>query len=186
MSKTNALPKPKSEDEAAVAGPSAVEAAVAIAPAPVARPLPLPLAQLTMDRFGLLESFNPGFYHCAPKGVTIEQLLDPSYWCNYAGRLGTRGRNTTIQVHWDDSSQFAELYVFNYGRNWVSVGLLRHCPDLRPGAPAPKAERFFVHHNGPVEQHRIVNLDTNTVLRSGFATEIDAQRFLAEHLKKLA
>jgi hypothetical protein len=149
-----------------------------------AEPGPAParvLPSLTMDRFGLKESRNPGFWHGAPSEVIVEDLLQPSYWANFAGTLR---RNATIEVHWDNSSQFAELYVLDLGRNWVSVALMRHVKLERAAAP-PDIDKYVVGYNGAVDQWRIVNVVNRSVLRAGFATEQDAQRFLAEHKKKL-
>lgn len=149
----------------------------AAAEAPVKRALP----SLTMDRFGLKESKNSGFWHGAPSDATIEDLLQPSYWANFAGRMR---RNSTIEVHWDDSSQFAELYVLDYGRNWVGVALLRHVV-LERGAAVPNTDSFAIGYNGAVDLWRIVNTSNRSVLKAGFATETDAHRFLSEHKKKL-
>lgn len=139
------------------------------------------LPSLTMDRFGLKESRDPGFWHGAPSEVIVEDLLQPSYWANFAGNMR---RSATIQVHWDDSSQFAELYVLDLGRNWVSVALMRHVVLERP-VPPPNVDSYVVGYNGPVEQWRIVNTVNRSVLKAGFATEQEAQRFLAEHKRKL-
>ena len=160
------------KEVAAKAQPETADAA-----APAVRQLP----SLTMDRFSLKESRNPGFHHTAPASVILEDLLQPAYWTNYAGRMQ---RNSTIEVHWDDSSQFAELYVLDVGRNWASVAPMRHV-KLEAAAAAPKLDQFVVSYNGPVDRFRIVNVGTRTVLKAGFATEVDAQRFLAEHRKKL-
>lgn len=135
---------------------------------------------LGMDTFQLKESKNPGYWHCAPDHAAIDDLLQPDYWANFTGKMR---RNSTIEVHWADSSQFAELYILDFGRNWASVALIRHIRLERTIAP-PKVDQFQIGHHGPVDQWRIANLSNGSVLKAGFATEEDARKFLAEHLKK--
>lgn len=167
--------------------PEVVAAAPAPPPAPVVAveaPKPIGLPLLTMDTFQLKESRNPGWWHCAPIGTSIEQILTPGYWANFAGKMQRQGRQCTIEVHWADASQFAELYVVEAGRNWARVALMRHI-KIECVAPPPDTNKFAVGWGGPVDQFRVTNLLNNTVLKAGFPSEVDAQRFLAEHLKKL-
>lgn len=141
------------------------------------------LPPIPQNCWALKEYQNPGGWLCVPTGYTVDHLLDPSTWANIAGK-GQLRPYSTIEVHWADRSQFATFYLLDCGRNWAQVELLTH-HVLGQGRKAPASHRFEVSFNGPVDKYRIVNLDNNTVLQAGFATELDAQRFLVEHRKKI-
>ena len=134
------------------------------------------------DRWQLKEHRNPGHWVCVQSGVTVEQLLDPGFWANVARHLQAR---STIEVHWDDASQFAELYVVDSGRNWASVAVLRHHKIRRPQLKQ-LAEHYEVAFNGPVDRFRILRLSDREVIKAGFATEAQAHLFLADYKRKLA
>jgi hypothetical protein len=141
-----------------------------------------PAPPLGEDRWQLREHRNPGHWVCVPAGTTIEQLLEPAFWANVARHLQ---RSTTVEVHWDDASQFAELYVLDAGRNWASVDVLRHKKELK--RPQLRSEeQFEVHFNGPVDKFRIVRISDRSVIKAGFATEVSALQFLADYKRKLA
>jgi hypothetical protein len=142
-----------------------------------------PAAPLSFDRWQLKEHRNPGHWICVQAGVTIEQLLEPAFWANVARNLQPR---STVEVHWDDASQFAELYVLDAGRNWASVDVLRHHADLKRPNLKHLAEQYEVGFNGPVDRFRILRLSDREVIKAGFATEVDAHKFLADYKRKLA
>jgi hypothetical protein len=164
---------PAAELAAPAEKPVRVKAVMAEAPAP---------APLSEDRWGLLESRNPGFWSCVPHAVTIDHLQEPSYWANVARHMRPC---TTFQVHWDDSSQFAEFYCLAAGRNWASVSLLRHHKLDKPVIPQA-ANRYGVAFNGPVDKFRITRLNDGAVIRAGFPSETEARKFLDEYVRKLS
>lgn len=131
-----------------------------------------PAPPIGEDRWQLKEHRNPGHWICVPVGTTIEQLLVTGFWANVARHLSAR---TTIEVHWDDASQFAELYVLDCGRNWASVDVLRHKKELRR-PQVDQQEEFLVGFNGPVDKWRIVRISDRAPIKAGFATEGDAYR----------
>lgn len=176
MSEGDKNQQPETEGAKASARPPAPSKAKAVEE-------PRRVPTLTMDRFHLKDGKNPGLWLCVPKDTHVEDLLVPEFWANFAAS-GKIQPCFTVEVHWDDRSQFAELYVLNHGRNWASMSLMRHVP-LSGAVRQSEGEHFRVEYNGPVEQHRIINLKTGTVLRSGFGTKLEADRFLADHLRKL-
>lgn len=143
----------------------------------------VPLPPLGFDRWQLREHRNPGHWVCVQVGTTIEDLLVPAYWANVARNLQPR---TTIEVHWDDASQFAELYVLDAGRNWASVDVLRHKKELKRPVLAHLAEQYEISFNGPVDRYRIQRLSDRAVIKAGFATEAAAHQYLAEYKRKMA
>lgn len=142
----------------------------------------VPAPPIGEDRWQLKEHRNPGHWICVPVGTTLEQLLVTGFWANVARHLSAR---TTIEVHWDDASQFAELYVLDCGRNWASVDVLRHKEQLRR-PQSLEQEEYQVSFNGPVDKWRIVRISDRQPIKAGFATEGDAYRYLAEYKRRLA
>jgi hypothetical protein len=142
-----------------------------------------PAVPLGETRWDLKEQRNPGYWICVPVGTTVEQLFEPQFWANVARHLRP---SSTIEVHWDDASQFAELYVLDAGRNWASVDVLRHKKELKRPELKHLADEYDVGFNGPVERFRIVRRSDRAVIKSGFATEGEARQFLAEYKRKMA
>jgi hypothetical protein len=137
---------------------------------------------LKEDRWQLKEHRNPGHWICVPAGVTIEDVLQPAFWANVARKLKP---SNTIEVHWDDASQFAEVYCVSAGRNWASVSLLRHVKLERAVLPQ-QASQYQITFNGPVDKFRIMRLSDNAVIRAGFASELEARQYLDDYLRRLA
>jgi hypothetical protein len=143
------------------------------------RPAPVPLAE---DRWKLKEHMNPGGWICVPHLTTVEDLHQPVFWANVARHLRP---SSTVEIHWDDGSQFAEVYVLSAGRNWASISLLRHRTLEKPLLPQ-QAHQYGIAYNGPVDKYRVSRLNDNAVIRAGFASEGDARKFLDEYVRKLA
>lgn len=177
---TSAVPEPT----------SALKLAPAPDPAPAAKPPEAAAPQtvagifrgLTEDRWQLKEHRNPGHWACVPYGTTIDQITEPKFWANVARHLRP---NSTIEVHWDDSSQFAQFYVLSAGRNWASVSLLSHHKLDKPKMQQ-QASEYGVSYAGPVDRFRVTRLADNAVIRAGFPSEGEARKFLDEYLRKLA
>lgn len=144
--------------------------------------LGLPVVPLSEDRWQLKEHRNPGHWICVAPGTKPDDLLQPAFWANVAKKLAP---NTTVEVHWDDASQFAEVYVLASGRNWASVSLLRHQALAKPALPQSAAQ-YGVAFNGPVDKFRVTRLVDNAVIRAGFANEREARNWLDDYVRKVA
>lgn len=140
------------------------------------------VSALGVDRWKQKEFENPGHCVYVQSDTKLEQVLAPSFWANVAGKLRP---GNTIEVHWDDFSQFAELYVRSCGRNWASVGALRHVEVKASDVPQAR-DNYRVSYNGVVDKFRITRLSDNAVIRAGFASELQAQTWLEEYRRKLA
>lgn len=196
MNDTSSGQKPE-QPKANTPAPAGAAANPPVAPA-AAKPAPktqtaaevleLPVVPLSEDRWQLKEHRNPGHWICVPAGTTLEHIQQPSFWANVAKKLAgnsSSAAGVTVEVHWDDFSQFAEVYVLSNGRNWASVSLLRH-QKLAKAALPQQANDYSVAFNGPVDRVRITRLSDKAVIRAGFASEREAQRWLDEYLQKLA
>lgn len=152
------------------------------APEAEAAPRAVPFYVFSEDRWKLKEHMNPGGWACVTHGCLPEDLLEPSAWANVARHLRA---GMTVEVHWDDSSHFAEFYVLSAGRNWASVSLLRAHKLDRPKLPQ-QANQYDISYNGPVDKFRITRRNDGAVIRSGFASESEARKHLDEYVRKLA
>lgn len=139
----------------------------------------VPLAE---NRMRLKEFQNPGFWICVPVGTEVQDLLQPSLWANIARTLKP---TSLVEVHWDDATWFAEVYVLSCGRNWASVSILRAHRLEKPSLPQ-EAARYGVSYNGPVDRFRVTRFGDGAVMQGGFSSELDARKWLAEYLTKLA
>jgi hypothetical protein len=166
------------ETEAAAAAAAAAPPAEAKKAKAEAKPVAPPF---TEDRWQLKEHRNQGHWICVSPATTPDDLMRPEFWANVARHLH---RADTVEVHWDDASQFAELYVLDAGRNWASVDILRHKSLKRP--LLKDQEQYDVGFNGPVDKFRITRRSDRQVIKAGFATEADALKYLSEHKRKMA
>jgi hypothetical protein len=136
------------------------------------------------NNFGLKEHNNPGYWICLPAGYTVEHLKQAHMWANIAGTGNLRGYST-VEVFTADHTWFALVYIFDCGRNWARTQVLQHFRLEAADRPA-QMSRFSVVHRGPVDQYCVVELNSNTTVKTGLTTELDALRFKTEHERKIA
>lgn len=167
-------------EEKAAAKPAKTEPPIAVKPEPIGAAAIV--TALGVDRWRQKEYENPGHCVYVPYGTTLDDVRAPSFWANVAGKLRP---GNTVEVHWDDFGQFAEFYVRSAGRNWASVALLRHV-ELEAAAPPQAREQYGVAYNGVVDKFRITRMSDNAVIKTGFASELQARSWLEEYKRKLA
>lgn len=139
-----------------------------------------PPPPLSEDRWALKEYRNPGHWINVAATTTLENLLEPVYWANVARHMKPC---QTIEVHWDDRSQYAELYILDADRNWASVDVLFH--KTFKHVQRKSTEEYEVQFNGPTDLFRVLRKSDRGLIKAGFATEAAALKFLAEHKRKL-
>ena len=117
-----------------------------------------------------------------PAGTTIEEILEPRFLAPFikSSRAPMRKR-CTAHVHWDDASQVATLYIVDIQMNRVSLALLDH-RTVESVRLSMAESHYTVEYRGAIKQH--VVLYRGTEIQTGFATEADALRWRAEHLRK--
>jgi hypothetical protein len=99
---------------AAKAPPPAPSAPPAAAAAEQPRPTPQFFAALPFPRFKIINAsensdFGNRFAAVLPTGMPFERALEPAFWSTIVNEKIKAG--DTIEVHYDDLSQFGELYV---------------------------------------------------------------------------
>lgn len=136
----------------------------------------------SLDRWQLKEYMNQEGHVTVPAGTTPAQLTDRNSWAHMARKFR---RCSTVQVHWDDVSQFAMLYVLDCGNNWASMCIIMHTMLSAADVP-PQSTDYDVQFNGPKDQWRVMRKADRVVMRAGFATEREANNWRDEHVRRLA
>ena len=173
----------KKYDQAPQAQPAeATPALPSAAAAPAAPEVPRPLRIVTPDRWSTKEHRDPGYTLDVPAGTTIEEILEPRFLAPFikSARAPMR-RRCTVHVHWDDASQVATLYIVDIQMNRVSLALLDH-RNIEPVRLGVAESDYAIEYRGAIKQH--VVLYRGTEINTGLATEADALRWRAEHMRK--
>lgn len=123
-------------------------------------------------------------HHVVPEdGTKFEDLLKEEYWAAVAYMFKPCD---LIEVHAEDGSYYAELYVRACGRNWAKVAVINKVM-LEP-ISAAKATRpeFEAAWKGPSRKFSVVRVSDNEIIRDGFDTREQAEEYIRGHIKALA
>lgn len=112
-------------------------------------------------------------------GVTLEQVLEPSYWADVANRIKPLSR---IEVIPDDMSYFAYLVVIDVARNAAKVAVIHHT-ELSEVESEPAPEQFTVKFHGPHKKFAVLRKEDSSLVKDGFATKELAIRYARQHAK---
>lgn len=137
---------------------------------------------LRESRMNFIE-FARQSHHVVPEdGTAFEDILTDSYWSlvGYKFKPGD-----IIEVHAEDGSYFAELYVRAAGRNWAKVALLRKI-DLEPVAISHGSPEFEAAWKGPHRKFSVVRLSDNQIIKDSFETREQAVEYIKSHIKAMA
>ncbi len=136
-----------------------------------------PKQQLAFRRVQQAEYTRDLWMADVPRGTTIDDLLDESYWAHVAQLLRPRAR---IEVMCEDNSYFAELLVMGVGKLYAQVVLLRAHELTQPIARKVTSPYSVDWSSG---KFRV--LRGPDVIKEGFDTEKDAQRWIDNHEEAL-
>jgi hypothetical protein len=115
-------------------------------------------------------------------GTTFEDVLQPDYWAHIA----TRFRPTDlIEVHPEDGSYFAVLYVRQSDRLWAKVAVVQHVQFEQP-AEAREDNEFTVKHNGRFHKWIVLRNSDREILAKELETRADAERWIDDYRRKVA
>lgn len=117
-------------------------------------------------------------------GTPFEHVLEPEFWANIAHKLRP---GDTVNVHTDDMSYYAQLYVRGVGaqgslklpnRADVEVLLLK---EWGPAKKELKDKHHEVKFMGPHTKWCVIRISDQQMVKEGFATSDEAHT----HLKAL-
>jgi hypothetical protein len=121
--------------------------------------------------------------HTAREGTPFRAIADvPAYWAHVAGKLAA---GDLIQVHAQDRSFYAELYVVAVRAKAAVVHALRH-EELPEIDEAAAASPYRVEWGGPHHKWRVVRASDGSVVAHGFAVEAEASLHAIQTDKKIA
>jgi hypothetical protein len=112
-----------------------------------------------------------------PVGTTFEQVMEPTYYANVAGQLRVADQ---IDVHADDRSYFAKLYVVEAGRTRISVSKILHVP-LEAPAESAEPKPYRVRYDGPHSKWCVVRVSDDRVVKDGCETRESAEAAMRAH-----
>lgn len=145
-----------------------------------AQEVPEQVKPVGTNRFGLAAEQRNHFFVNVPHGTDPDLCLRPEFWTHVAQHLG-RGDVVTIQP--DDLAWELGVKVLDCGHNWANVRKRQfyeyESVMVRPETP----DGYKVEWAGQTEKFRVVF--KGEVLKSGFATENLARRFVSNHAQAL-
>jgi hypothetical protein len=108
-----------------------------------------------------------------PADVSIETVLEPAWWANVATQLRVAD---TVDVHRDDRTLYAKLYVRAVGRARVAVALIQ---QVEFGAleteTASEPASHRVKYGGPHNKWCVERILDRKVVKDGCDTREDAE-----------
>ena len=122
----------------------------------------------------------------AKAGTPYEAIKnDTAYWAHIMSGGKHPQPNDIIQVHAEDMSFYAELYVVSVDTKAARVRELRYIPlDNTPLKVIPP--EYDVEWAGPHHRWRVVRVSDKSVIEKGFASEAEARLHAIQTNKKIA
>lgn len=169
-----------------VVGPP-VQAPVIEPPKPV-EPAPAAVAikgprRILPSRFKQAEEIRAIWAICPEEGTQFEDILKPDYWGHISERLRPTSR---VEVHPDDGSYYAEIYIRSVGKQVAQVALIRKIEFDQAKASAASDDHKVV-WKGPIMKWAVVrSADEKAVVHSGFENKDAAVQWIAVNSRSLA
>ncbi len=140
------------------------------------------LPQLRESRFGLVEFKRQTFHVVPEEGTAFEDILKPEFWSHVAYQMKT---GCIVEVHAEDGSYFAELYVQHAERLFAKVAVLRKVDfeGFKADAGAPE---FEIEWKGPHRKFAVIRKADREILKDGFSDKTAAGAYIESHTKAMA
>lgn len=150
----------------------------------IVKPAPLPPRKPRLPPHGLslAESVSVTYAISLPPETPFEAVFDREFWMH----VGTKLRpGFFIDVHADDGSYYAKLYVRSAHRTGAQVALLAKYDLVGTVDPSSVgASSLRIEHRGVNKMFCIMS--GNNIVQAGFQTQEDAMRGMAEKTRELA
>jgi len=146
-----------------------------------------PPFQLAERQMQLAEHVRQVYHVTVPEGHTFEELLAPEAWAHVSSKLRPGDH---IEVVPEDGSYVATLFVVTCDKLWARVHVLSMDDLTVARADAAQLARavadFEAIWKGPVKKFCIVRKSDGGLLHEGVQTKVEAERWLADHVKTIA
>lgn len=134
------------------------------------------------SRIKLVE-FARQTHHVVPEhGTKFEDILTETYWSMVAYKLKPCD---IIEVHAEDGSYFAQLYVRATGTNWAKVSPVSFAQFDKSEVKHGSSE-YEVAWKGPHRMFAVIRLADNEIIKDGFKAKEHAEEYLKSHSKAMA
>lgn len=144
------------------------------------------MSKLNQSRFRAAQFVSINYVAEPEYGVTLDQILDEAYWSHVARELKA---GYTIEVKPEGLPYYAKLIVVHAEPTRAVVKLLNFVDLVNEAAKPTPAEivkevalgtKFKAERNG--RWFRVVRLVDREVMKSGFTTLAEAERWATENL----
>jgi hypothetical protein len=125
----------------------------------------------------LAEHERREFVGFVPHGVTIDDVLKPSFWAHVAQRFVPF--RTYIDVIAEDSSWVARLLVTGADRNWATVHKIYHHQLTENKQEEPESD--FEVNFAPQQKWRIIRKSDREVIQKDIANKDEAIKWLKDY-----
>ncbi len=121
------------------------------------------------------------FVH-AEVGVTLEQILEPSYWAHIAPKLTAYDE---IRVITDDEQWVAYLLVLFAERNFAKVKVDRVIKIDENAVSEYQSDKLKVDWKGAHQKFSVIRLSDSKIIHSGCKTRDEATQWMRQHEKTI-
>lgn len=111
-----------------------------------------------------------------PIETTFDDLLDPTFWGHVAGST-FNGPINYVNVHWEDKTKLAHLYVTDYSSTFAKMEVLEKW-TFGKTLKMPRPEIYQVDWAGPESKHRVIRKADSQLIRDGFKSKEEAAEFI--------
>lgn len=137
---------------------------------------------LREGRIKLIE-FARQTHHIVPEhGTKFDDILKETYWSMVAYKLKPCD---LIEVHAEDGSYYAQLYVRSCGRNWAKVSPLM-IAKFEDDVATPGDAEYKVEWKGPHRRFSVLRISDNEIIKDGFELREQADAYVKSHIKTMA
>lgn len=117
------------------------------------------------------------------EGTPFEAVLREDYWSHIASRLRPCD---IIEVHAEDATFFARLYVRTAGRLWAKVAVMEFVDFTKDAPVAVRDTGHEVKWKGPHMKWAVIRTADKEAVQGGFENKEIAAGWLADYLKQVA
>lgn len=150
---------------------------------------PIPVPPRVLKKFLMEGGFKRSDFVTNRWSVTLDEataysrLLESDYWVNVARKLRI---GDIIEVHAENRTWFAELYVVAHNDKAASVVELRRIDLAGSTEVEDTTSPYYVKWLGPAGQWGIKRMSDNQTMQQGLPTKADAELAKAQMTKTFA
>lgn len=141
-----------------------------------------PIYKIKQSRFHQGESRIRQWFAVPEAGTPYSALFTATYWDTQSHQLAI---GDWIRVEPDEGSYTADLKVISTGTGGIRVAEYYKKDWEKVAAPKALADDYHVKWAGPHHKWRVERKADSDVMESGFQSESDANRWLADNAAKL-